>query len=194
MESVNNSKPGFFVQGRFLYTKDNEKVILRGVNHMFIWTDREGKSIPEIAKTGANCVRIVWNMHGRISDLYRLVDESIVNNMIPIVELHDATGQWSRLPELVNFWTREDAMQLILDHQEYLLVNIGNEVGGEEERPEEFYEAYASAVTRMRAAGIRVPLIIDADNWGQSSTNNLNEGNRLLAADPEHNLIFDIHM
>ena len=194
MESVNNSKPGFFVQGRFLYTKDNEKVILRGVNHMFIWTDREGKSIPEIAKTGANCVRIVWNMHGRISDLYRLVDESIVNNMIPIVELHDATGQWRRLPELVNFWTREDAMQLILDHQEYLLVNIGNEVGGEEERPEEFYEAYASAVTRMRAAGIRVPLIIDADNWGQSSTNILNEGNRLLAADPEHNLIFDIHM
>lgn len=103
MESVNNSKPGFFVQGRFLYTKDNEKVILRGVNHMFIWTDREGKSIPEIAKTGANCVRIVWNMHGRISDLYHIVDESIVNSMIPIVELHDATGQWTRLPELVNF-------------------------------------------------------------------------------------------
>ena len=194
MESVNNSKPGFFVQGRFLYTKDNEKVILRGVNHMFIWTDREGKSIPEIAKTGANCVRIVWNMHGRISDLYHIVDESIVNSMIPIVELHDATGQWTRLPELVNFWTREDAVQLIQDHQEYLLVNIGNEVGGEEESGEEFYEAYTSAVTRMRAAGIRVPLIIDADNWGQSSKNILEQGARLLSSDPEHNLIFDIHM
>ena len=93
MEPVCGSKPGFFVQGRFLYTKDNEKVVLRGVNHMFIWTDREGKSIPEIAKTGANCVRIVWNMLGRISDLYRLVDDSIENGMIPLVELHDATGR-----------------------------------------------------------------------------------------------------
>ena len=194
MEQVSNSKPGFFVQGRFLYTKDNEKVILRGINHMFIWTDREGKSIPEIAKTGANCVRIVWNMHGRIADLYRLVDESITNGMIPIVELHDATGRWNRLPELVNYWTREESLQLIRNHQEYLLVNIGNEVGGEIESGEEFFEAYSSAVTRMRAAGIRVPLIIDADDWGKNPNNILGQGERLLSVDPEHNLIFDIHM
>lgn len=194
MDTVSNSKPGFFVQGRFLYSKDNEKVILRGINHMFIWTDREGKSIPEIAKTGANCVRIVWNTRGRISDLYHLVDESIENGMIPIVELHDATGRWDRLPELVNYWIREETLQMIRDHQEYLLVNIGNEVGGEEESAEEFFEAYSTAVMRMRAAGIRVPLIIDADNWGQSAKNILEQGERLLSFDPEHNLIFDIHM
>lgn len=194
MEPVNGSKPGFFVQGRFLYTKDNEKVVLRGVNHMFIWTDREGKSIPEIAKTGANCVRIVWNMHGRVSDLYRLVDDSIENDMIPIVELHDATGRWERLPELVNFWTREETLQMIRDHQEYILVNIGNEVGGEEESGEDFYNAYVAAITRMRAAGIRVPLVIDADNWGQNSDNILEQGPRLLAEDPEHNLLFDLHL
>ena len=67
------AKPGFFVQDRYLYSKDNEKVILRGVNHMFIWTDREGKTIPEIAKTGANCVRIVWNTRGRIRDLDNII-------------------------------------------------------------------------------------------------------------------------
>ena len=42
-----SAKPGFFVQDRFLYSKDNEKVVLRGVNHMFIWTDREGKTALE---------------------------------------------------------------------------------------------------------------------------------------------------
>lgn len=194
MEQQSNMKPGFFVQGRFLYTKDNEKVILRGVNHMFIWTDREGKSIPEIAKTGANCVRIVWNTHGRISDLYHLVDESIRNSMIPIVELHDATGRWDRLPELVDYWTREEMLQLIRDHQEYLLVNIGNEIGGEEENGEEFFAAYSSAITKLRAAGIRVPLIIDADNWGHSPKNILEQGASLLSFDPEHNLIFDLHL
>ena len=71
-------KPGFFVQDSFLYSKDNEKVVLRGVNHMFIWTDREGKTIPEIAKTGANCVRIVWNTRGRISDLDDVLGEKAV--------------------------------------------------------------------------------------------------------------------
>ena len=92
-----SAKPGFFVQDRFLYSKDNEKVILRGINHMFIWTDREGKTIPEIAKTGANCVRIVWNTRGRVSDLDNIIVQCISNGMIPIPEIHDTTGNWERL-------------------------------------------------------------------------------------------------
>lgn len=197
MEIVKNdskNKPGFFVQGRFLYSKDNEKVILRGINHMFIWTDREGKSIPEIAKTGANVVRIVWNMHGQVSDLDRVIAECIANNMIPMPELHDATGRWDRLPDLVNFWIQDEMLQMIGDHQEYLIINIGNEVGAEEKTGEEFFDAYNSAVTKMRAAGIRVPLVIDADGWGQSTQNIFREGKKLLTADPEHNLLFDVHM
>lgn len=189
-----NTKPGFFVQDRFLYTKDNEKVILRGVNHMFIWTDREGKSIPEIAKTGANVVRIVWNMRGRVCDLDRIIGECIANNMIPMPELHDATGKWDRLSDLLSFWLRDETLQMIQDHQEYLILNIGNEVGSEEEDGEDFYNAYSSAVTQMRASGIRVPLVIDADAWGQSTKNIFGQGKRLLQSDPEHNLLFSIHM
>lgn len=188
------TKPGFFVQDRFLYTKDNEKVILRGVNHMFIWTDREGKSIPEIAKTGANVVRIVWNMRGRVCDLDRIIGECIANNMIPMPELHDATGKWDRLPDLLSFWLRDETLQMIQDHQEYLILNIGNEVGSEEVEGEDFYNAYNSAVTQMRASGIRVPLVIDADAWGQSTNNIFGQGKRLLQSDPEHNLLFSVHM
>ncbi|MFA6623000.1 MAG: cellulase family glycosylhydrolase [Fibrobacteraceae bacterium] len=197
MEQKNNAtdtKPGFFIQDRFLYTKDNEKVVLRGVNHMFIWTDREGKTIPEIAKTGANVVRIVWNMRGRICDLDHIISECIANNMIPMPELHDATGKWDRLPDLVNFWLRDETLQMIQDHQEYLIINIGNEVGAEEEDGEEFFRAYNAAVTQMRAAGIRVPLVIDADDWGKSTKNIFGQGKRLLQADPEHNLMFSLHM
>ena len=189
-----NVKPGFFVQGRFLYTKDNEKVILRGINHMFIWTDREGKTISEIARTGANVVRIVWNMLGKVSDLDHIIRECIANNMIPMPELHDATGRFEKLPELLNFWLRDDVLQMIFNHQEYLLLNIGNEVGGEEIPGDIFYEAYNTIITKMRASGIRVPLIIDADDWGQSSKNIFEQGPRLLQSDPEHNLMFSIHM
>lgn len=188
------AKPGFFVQDRFLYSKDNEKVILRGINHMFIWTDREGKTIPEIAKTGANCVRIVWNTRGRISDLDNIIGLAIANGMIPIPEIHDTTGNWRRLPDALDFWLRDETLQVISNHQEYLIINIGNEPGSEEMDPEDFYSAYSVIITKMRAAGIRVPIMIDADFWGQSEKNIFRVGNRLLQADPEHNLIFSIHM
>jgi len=192
--NIATAKPGFFVQDRFLYSKDNEKVILRGINHMFIWTDREGKTIPEIAKTGANCVRIVWNMRGRVSDLDTIVAQCIANGMIPIVEIHDTTGNWERLPETLDFWLREETLQMISNHQEYLILNVGNEPGAREIDPEEFFDAYNVIVTKMRAVGIRVPIMIDADNWGQSEKNILSVGPRLLQADPEHNLLFSIHM
>ncbi len=192
--NIVSAKPGFFVQDRFLYSKDNEKVILRGVNHMFIWTDREGKTIPEIAKTGANCVRIVWNTRGRVSDLDHIIAQCIENGMIPIPEIHDTTGNWDRLHDALDFWLREETLQVISNHQQYLILNVGNEPGDKEQDPEDFFDAYCMIVTRMRAAGIRVPLMIDADFWGQSEKNLLKVGPRLLQADPEHNLLFSIHM
>ena len=192
--NIASEKPGFFVQDGALYSKDNEKVILRGINHMFIWTDREGKTIPEIAKTGANCVRIVWNTRGRISDLDSIIGLCIANGMIPIPEIHDTTGNWDRLPDVVDYWLRDEAIQMIQNHQEYLILNVGNEPGDCEQNPEEFFSAYNIIVTKMRAAGVRVPIMIDADNWGQSEKNLLEVGPRLLQADPEHNMLFSIHM
>jgi mannan endo-1,4-beta-mannosidase len=49
------------VQGRFLYTAAGERVVLRGVNEMFSSSlDPTGeRTLPEIAKTGANAVRIM---------------------------------------------------------------------------------------------------------------------------------------
>lgn len=189
-----SAKPGFFVQNRFLYSKDNEKVILRGINHMFIWTDREGRTIPEIAKTGANCVRIVWNTRGRISDLDNIIGLCISNGMIPIPEIHDTTGNWNRLSDALDFWLRDETLQVINNHQEYIITNVGNEPGAQEMDSEDFYSAYNVIVTKMRAAGIRVPIMIDADQWGQSERNIFSEGPRLIQADPEHNLLFSIHM
>lgn len=187
-------KPGFFVQDRFLYSKDNEKVVLRGINHMFIWTDREGKTIPEIAKTGANCVRIVWNTRGRVSDLDNIISLCIANGMIPIPEIHDTTGNWDRLSDALEFWLREETLQMITNHQEYLILNVGNEPGNKEYPSDEFFSVYNLVVTKMRAAGVRVPIMIDADNWGQNEKNLLEVGPRLLQNDPEHNLLFSIHM
>ncbi len=87
--------PGFRVQGRHLYDTLGEEVILAGVNKMVIYTDRDGlPSFPEIAKTGANAVRIVWLTEGSAEELDTVITNAINNKLIPIVDCHDSTGKW----------------------------------------------------------------------------------------------------
>jgi len=33
--------------------------------------------------------------------------------MIPIIELHDATGEWQKLSMLVDYWTRPDVLEVL---------------------------------------------------------------------------------
>lgn len=186
--------PGFRVQGRFLYDKDGEKVIPYGINEMSIWGDIDGdKNLPEIRKTGANTVRLVWNMTGPARKLDILIYNCRVNNMIPMIELHDATGEWNKLQTLVDYWVSPDVVEVIKKHQEYLLINIGNEVGAQVSESD-FISGYTKAVTRMREAGIHVPLIIDGGDWGKDINVLQAAGPDLIQADPDHNLMFSVHM
>lgn len=187
--------PGFRVKGRFLYDKYGEKVILVGVNKMIIWTDIDGlPSFPEIAKTGANCVRIVWTSDGTAEQLDTAIYNCRANSMIPMVEHHGATGVWNDLQKCVDYWTRDDIVEVIKKHQEYLLINIANECGDANVSFSDFREKYAAAVKQMREAGIHVPLIIDGTDWGKNIDVLQSEGPALIAADPDHNLMFSVHM
>src|SRR5688572_7066481 len=47
------------VQGRFLYNKCGQKVIIRGIEHMLYYQDENQAMIPEIGKTGANAIRVM---------------------------------------------------------------------------------------------------------------------------------------
>ena len=49
-------------------------------------------------------------------------------------------------------------------------------------------------IRRMRAAGIHVPLIIDASGYGQDINGLQENGPYLIEADPDRNLMFSIHM
>jgi mannan endo-1,4-beta-mannosidase len=46
------------------------------------------------------------------------------------------------------------------------MLNITDECGDRTVSQAAFSEKYAPVVQRMRAAGINVPLVIDAANWG----------------------------
>ena len=187
--------PTMRVWGRHLYTAWNEKIVLRGVNHMFIWLDKDGDpSLGEIARTGANSVRLVWLTSGSAGELDTLIHNCISLKMVPLVELHDATGKWENLKTCVDYWVRPDVVRVLRRHQKYLLVNIANEAGDNRVTPALFVEGYSEAVRRMREAGVNVPLIIDAPDWGKNFTTLKKSAAPLVAADPRHNMMFSIHM
>jgi mannan endo-1,4-beta-mannosidase len=160
-------------------------------------------SFPEIRKTGANTVRIVWAIRPSLGSkgpktdpnvLEQLIATAIANHLLPMVELHDATGKWSRLGDLVAYWTQPAIVDIIGRHQNALLVNIGNEVGNDRISDHTFIAGYTKAVQAMRCAGIRTPLVIDAPDWGKNLAVLNDTASALLDADPDHNLIFSVHM
>lgn len=196
----------FFTYGRELFDPGGEKVFLRGVNKMSVWDEGDPRGegyFAEIRKTQANSVRIVWAIRKDlkpsgdetdVDTLDALVTNARKHQLIPMVELHDATGQWERLHDLVDYWVRPEVVGLIEKHQAYLLVNIGNEVGDGEVESEQFTSGYQNAVKRMRAAGIHTPLVIDASDWGKDLDILNATAGELIQADPDQNLIFSVHL
>src|SRR3954452_5685333 len=131
---------GFFVLGRDLYGRFGTRVVLRGVNKMSVFDDDDPDgtvSFPEIRKTKANSVRIVWAITRDLAPggpatspalLDTLITRALASHLIPMVELHDATGSWDRLDDLVDYWTQPAVRTVLRRHTPHLLVNIGNEV------------------------------------------------------------------
>lgn len=184
-----------YVKGRYLYSAQHEKVVLRGVNEMFIWSgDKTGdKALAEIGKTGANSVRLVWNTEGSPEDLDLLITNCLKYKMIPIVELHDATGDWSKLPQVLDYWVRPELQKIVAKHQKWLLINIANEVGGGDTKDSVFASQYQTAITKLRNAGYKTPLIIDASDWGKDELMIQRTWKTLLTHDPLKNVIFSVH-
>ena len=187
--------PGFRVIGRHLYDNCSEKVVLRGVANPNIWFQKSGlPHYTEIEQTGANAVRIVWDTTGTATQLDQAIANCIDLDMIPMIECHDATGKWSELDNVVSYWTRSDIAEVIQNHEEYLLLNIANECGNSSVSAAAFSSGYENAIEQIRFAGIHVPLVIDGTNWGQNINILQSEGPDLIDYDPDHNLIFSVHM
>jgi mannan endo-1,4-beta-mannosidase len=182
------------VNGRFLYTAAGERVVLRGVNEMFsASSDPTGKyTLPEIAKTGANAVRIMTQPSYPATNLDAIIRNTIASGMIPIVECHAATGKWEKLDDCIQYWTRTDVAAVVRRHQRWVLVNIANEAGTEVSQSD-YLAGYRDAIARIRSVGIEVPLVIDGSDWGKEYRMLLNSWAPLNAADPRHAIIVSAH-
>ncbi len=194
-ESSAQDHTTFYVEGRHLYDPCGEKVILRGIANPNIWFEKDGGiRYEEIEKTGANVIRIVWTTAGSANQLDAAIQNCIDLEMIPMVELHDATGDWGNLQTCVDYWIRDDIAEVMIFHEEYVLLNIANECGDGSITQTAFRTGYEAAILQIRDADIHVPLVIDGTDWGKNINILQAQGPYLIDADPDHNLIFSVHM
>lgn len=183
----------YFVRDGVLHDRCGEPVVLRGVNHPTLYVDRAGAAFAEIAKTGANSVRIFWAAgHGiPITASEPALQNAVRHHMLPILELHDSTCTWA-LDPIVSYWTSPEALALLTKYQSQLIINIANEASAPDAST--FRDGYASIIRTLRRAGIHVPLMIDGAACGRDYHTLLEQGPALLAADPDHNLVFSAHL
>ncbi|MCC2977085.1 glycoside hydrolase family 5 protein [Sphingomonas sp. PL-96] len=192
--SAANSSGTMTVRGRFLYTAAGERVVLRGVNEMFAHSpDPTGaRTMPEIARTGANAVRIMTALDYPAASLDAILGHAVANGMIPIAECHAATGKWEKLDDCVAYWTRPDIAAVVRRHRRWVLVNIANEAGATVPAAD-FVAGYRDAIARIRAAGIDVPLIVDGSDWGKEYAMLLDSWAPLNASDPARAVMVSAH-
>lgn len=192
----------FKIVGTKLTDPCGETIVLKGVNKMSVFDEDDlygDLYFPEIAKTNSNCVRIVWQAQysngspSLLNQLDSLIKNCIENKMIPMVEMHDATCNWNELNDVVNYWVQPTVIDIVQRYEHALLVNIANEAGDDGVTQQQFLSGYQSAITALRNAGIRTPLIIDAKGCGKDLDVLVPTAAALIAHDPDHNVMFSVH-
>ncbi|MDD5323350.1 MAG: cellulase family glycosylhydrolase [Methylococcales bacterium] len=201
-----------FVRGRFLYDTGRKQIILRGVNLPLLddWNFPGSDKLTEVEQTGANAVRIEWYKdYGSqdrpvytVTDLDNFLTKCKTNRMIPILGLWDLTCQND--PDLLNmqlisWWTTDPVLSVLKKHQQYLVINLANELGAYRWADDQvtaltaFKNAHKSAITNIRNAGLDMPMMIDAPDCGTSNHAFTSIGQELIDHDPKHNLLLSVH-
>jgi hypothetical protein len=189
---------GFFVSGGRLYDHDGNDFVMRGINNPLAWFQNRNTGalawLNQIATTGANTVRLVWETDAGDPQLLRdAIERCLELHMVPMVELHDVTGGTNvgEPANMAEYYAADPVKQILLDYEDTLLVNIANEWNGSDNI---YAQAYTDAIGVLRGAGINHTLVIDANGYGQRANTVLTQGQALLDADPQHNLLFSAHM
>ncbi|MFE5614430.1 glycoside hydrolase family 5 protein [Streptomyces sp. NPDC056524] len=187
--------------GRVVEANGND-FVMRGVNHPHAWyTDRTG-SLADIKTKDANTVRVVlssgqhWPMTS-ISEVSAIIGLCRQNRLICVPEVHDTTGYGevsgaATLSQAADYWIKVKGA--LFGQENYVVINIGNEPHGNKG-----YERWASdtsaAIRKLRSAGFRHAIMVDAPNWGQDHSGTMrNDARRVFEDDPKRNTIFSIHM
>jgi mannan endo-1,4-beta-mannosidase len=201
------------VNGQHIVGPCGDTLLLRGVNYApynWGWSPNE-LNLNELAQSGANCVRLPWYATGigatpmvTYSD-FALLDSVLAQcerlDLIPILELHDATCQ--NVPadvlDLATWFTQAPILALIDKFKHSIILNIANEAlyvnwtANPVQAQTDYINTYTTAVASLRSSGITVPIMIDGPDCGTNLDVLAAVGPTLQQSDINHNLIFSAH-
>jgi mannan endo-1,4-beta-mannosidase len=194
------ARTGYYVVGSKLYSPDGVEFRIRGVNKLH-WD--QTASIKGIPLTGANTVRVAVNLNKTESVNLGVVNPIVKSGLLVIPGAWNATckSDPAALKSIVDQWVAQASTWTTLNDTG--LINIANEWGPNRTTRDAsghmvvstvWRDAYIDAVRRMRAAGYTGTLVIDAGGCGQDASTVTGDGGDVLAADPLHNILFDIHV
>lgn len=181
-----------------------DQVALTGANCIRIPWYTNGQSWRDQPANGGAAGTV--NGYVQNGHLNNLLAYCITKGMIPVLEIHDdayitCKVNWNYFNTTVmNFWTNPAIVSIINNNKARMIINLANEF--DKVRWSNMPQAtalttyktnYNAALATIRNAGINVPIMIDAPDCGQSSTELLSIAESMNASDPEHNLIFSAH-
>ena len=202
--------------GRYLLGPNGDTLLLRGINYApYNWGyDINSLEFDEIAKTGANVVRIPWysnNSDATTDAVYKnyvaldsAISKCIQHKMVAIIEIHDYTcsTDTTGLLNLKTWWTQSGIFNILKKYKASVIVNYANEAlffnfaSNPTTALATYKNTYQHIITALRnVSGFNFPIMIDAPDCGSNSdafiTSNLAKD--LIQYDPQHNLIFSAH-
>lgn len=180
---------GFHTLGNMLFSPDGSRFIIRGFSRLH--PDSYGTAA-DAQRMGANTVRLALNFTKPAAANLALAQSYVAVGIVPM------PGNWmgtcksdpAILSAIVDTWVVQAATWTQLNRTG--LVNIANEWGPANSVV--WRDNYLAAIPRMRAAGYTGTLVIDSGGCGQDAQDVVKYGAALLAADPLHNLLFDLHV
>jgi len=190
---------GFKVDGAKLLDGNNNEFIMRGVNMAWTWYKQNGMAqLEAIARAGANTVRIVlsngvqWTKDNATT-VASLIQKCEDLRMVAVLEVHDVTGSddINALKGAAQYFS--EIKNVLIGKERTVIINIANEWHNSSSAAN-WKDGYLAAIPIIRNAGLRHCVMIDAGGYGQNAGTIHSYGKDLLKADPEHNLIFSIHM
>jgi mannan endo-1,4-beta-mannosidase len=191
-----NTGTGFFVLDNKLYDPTGVEFRPVGLNKLH-W-DAPSEGLFGSNPTRANAVR--WNVDFNQSSatVLGLMQKSLSAGHVPIPALwyvpSGATvtcdSGTSVFDAAVGTWVEQRNTWLQVDDR--MLLNIANEWGPSDSTV--WRDKYIWAIQTLRAAGYRAPIVVDSGGCGQDAADIAKYGRAVFEADPQRNVIFDLHV
>jgi hypothetical protein len=169
------------VSGRHLYDTCGKELVVRGIEEVLGFGFEVNGSLPnvvdEIAKTGANAVRILPDITQlSTSDVDAVVGRAVQNGLVVYISPGDRT-----------WFGRSEVKTLVDKYEPYILLDAFQEPDYDDAAR---WESDAkAAVELVRSYGYRVPLVTITNQGGRDVVAALHQGANVVAADPLGNTI-----